>query len=116
MAIWGNGKNQAANQGQQNMSGGLGNGALTGLGSGYLGQGGMVNTAKTVADHEKEVLRSQVHSLQTELKGQQSVRAMDQVLLRRHYRIWQWLKDVHPEVIQEFEAMEDLLKASGEKF
>lgn len=96
-------------QGQQAMGGGGYVGGLGGLGSGYA------QTA-IYPDPEKDSLRMANHALQSQVQAFDSIRAQDKVLLQRHYRIWTWLKDVHPEVIEEFKAVEDLLKASGETF
>lgn len=101
-------------QGQQAMGGG---GYVGGLGSGYVGGlgSGYAQTAIS-SDPERDSLRMANHALQSQVQAFDSIRAQDRVLLQRHYRIWQWLKDVHPEVIEEFKAVEDLLKASGETF
>lgn len=122
MAIWGqkNAANQLTQQaqGQQNMSGAIGGSSLTGLGSGYLGQGGYVgtNVGSSPMTTREVQLQEENHRLKWELNSQHSVRAMDSALLKRHYRMWAWLKDTHPEVVEEFEAVENLLKASGERF
>jgi hypothetical protein len=116
MAIWGqkNAANQLSQQaqGQQNMGGALGGSSLTGLGSGYLG----TNVGSSPMTTREVQLQEENHRLKWELNSQHSVRALDSALLKRHYRMWAWLKDTHPEVVEEFEAVEDLLKASGEKF
>src|SRR5574338_261566 len=97
-------------QGQQAMGGGglisSNHGYVHGLGSGYA------QTAIS-SDPEKDSLRMENHALQSQVQAFDSIRKQDRVLLQRHYRIWQWLQDVHPEVIEEFKAVEDLLKASG---
>lgn len=96
-------------QGQQAMGGG-------GLGSGYVGGSYIGTGVNQSTDPEKVALRQENYRLHTEIQSFDSIRAQDRVLLQRHYRIWQWLKDVHPEVIEEFKAVEDLLEASGETF
>lgn len=114
MAIRTKTSGQQAQQYQGNQMGGaLGGSSLTGLGSGYMGQGGYVGTSVTTRETQ---LDQENHRLKWELNAQQSVRAMDSALIKRHYRMWAWLKDTHPEVVEEFEAVEDLLKASGERF
>ncbi|MNK71142.1 hypothetical protein D3C87_905840 [compost metagenome] len=115
MAIWTkNAANQPVQQaqGQQNMGGALGGSSLTGLGSGYLGTNGGSSPMTT-----REVqLQEENNRLKWELASQESLRKQDAFLIRRNYRMWAWLKDTHPEVVEEFEAVEDLLKASGERF
>lgn len=118
MAIWTkNPAGQAIQQNQlagvnqaiqgANVGGALGSGHLQGLaGSGYT---------TSIPPHEQQ-LQLENHRLRWELQSQKSIRAMDSTLLKRHYRIWAWLMDTHPEVIKEFEAVESLLKASGEEF
>lgn len=113
MAIWTKQQAQnAINQANQLQNQGMAGGGV----AGQYYQGGSILGTAPMYDPEKEALRSRVHALEVEVRSFDGIRAMDRALLQRHYRMWQWLKDVHPEVVAEFDAMEDLLKASGEKF
>lgn len=107
MAIWTKNANQQAIQQHQNQANQMG---------GYVGTGPMQGLAGQQYPTPEQHLQTENRRLTWELNSQKSIRAMDSVLLKRHYRVWAWLMDAHPEVIKEFEAVESLLKASGEEF
>lgn len=110
---------QAINRGAQNAMGGfVGSGPLTGLGNNIIG-GRYIHsgTAQTqIKDPYLSQIEQENHRLKWELAAQQSIRKQDSALIQRHYRMWAWLKDAHPEVMTEFESVEALLKSAGEEF
>lgn len=110
---------QAINRGAQNAMGGfVGNDSFTGLGNNIIGGGYIHNGAAQtqIKDPYLSQIELENHRLKWELAAQQSIRKQDSALIQRHYRMWAWLKDAHPEVMTEFESVEALLKSAGEEF
>jgi hypothetical protein len=64
--------------------------------------------------HPHQHLYDRVSKLQAEIASFEATRRQDAALRNTYYKTLVWLKDAHPEVLEEYHAMIALLKASGE--
>lgn len=101
--------------------------AIIGSGSPYqnwgqlgqaIGAGGLINSQYPTPPDPRDVqignLSDELNRARWELASQQEIRKQDAALLKRFFRMETWLNEAHPEVMEQFKAVNDLLKAAGE--
>lgn len=87
------------------------------LGGQVFGWGGTTYPNSITDQFQQQMVKMQDDLTRTrwELASQQDIRKQDAALLKRFFRMEQWLKEAHPEVMDEFKAVNDLLRTAGEE-